>query len=261
MDKTLPITPTTDVKVLVHGWLTGREEEWYEEVHIEYGKKDDVVLIAIDWGKYSKHLYTKAVSVVPDIGNDIAIVIGELSDIYGIPLSRFHVIGHSLGAQISGFAGNLITILALVTFHSLPSAILPIPSTLCNLSLSLSHLYVWHIVEGVEGNDFPCYFNEVSHNSTSSPTFPSLDISMFYTTSHCPNISLPLYCSVLHFHILLLIFLHSFPLTLSQCVKIIFIVKTFTLIQYCSFKDVSTKPNSARCASTHMHWCRGGKEF
>lgn len=104
--KEMRLNNTKDIKIIAHGWLDGKDAFWYETTISNYVTKGNSYIVALDWSKHSVGSYTKAVDNLPEIGSLTAMMILELADAHNISLSNFHLIGHSLGAHLFGYAGN-----------------------------------------------------------------------------------------------------------------------------------------------------------
>ncbi|KAK9712795.1 Lipase [Popillia japonica] len=96
------------VKVISHGWVDDFTSSWYEPTYTNYLSRDVCNVIAMDWSRHASGLYSTAVSRLPAVGRLAAEMILNFSDVHNIPLSNFHLIGHSLGAHLFGFAGKHI---------------------------------------------------------------------------------------------------------------------------------------------------------
>ena len=96
------------MKILSHGWMDNINSRWYAPLTSQYLIKGNANVIAMDWSKYANGGYLSAVNAVPAIGDDVATTIVSLSETFNIPLSKFHLIGHSLGAHIFGFTGEVL---------------------------------------------------------------------------------------------------------------------------------------------------------
>ncbi|KAI4461685.1 lipase [Holotrichia oblita] len=97
------------IKMLIHGWMDDHSSYWYKPTVEEYLKKGNVNVVTVSWGKHSKNLiYPTVVKAVRSVGQHVGDMITEISSKYNVPIENFHLIGHSLGAHISGFAGKTI---------------------------------------------------------------------------------------------------------------------------------------------------------
>ena len=74
-------------------------------------------VIAVDWGKLATPafgtlgtaFYSSAVSNVKVVGQRLGDFISWLSNQSLIDVENTHLVGHSLGAHVSGWAGNTVT--------------------------------------------------------------------------------------------------------------------------------------------------------
>lgn len=102
------IDRNADVAVLMHGWTESISSFWYADTRSNFVSRGYNV-IAVDWSRHAQLTYPTAVGRLSDIGDHIADFVVGLSNSQGIPLSRIHLVGHSLGAHLSGFTGKLNT--------------------------------------------------------------------------------------------------------------------------------------------------------
>ncbi|XP_059168285.1 inactive pancreatic lipase-related protein 1-like [Physella acuta] len=78
-------------------------------------KQGDYNVILVDWSGGNKPPYTQATANTRVVGAQIAQLINQISAIFSTPAKNFHVIGHSLGAHISGYAGERVPGLGRIT--------------------------------------------------------------------------------------------------------------------------------------------------
>lgn len=81
---------------------------WYPPAIEEYLKKGDLNVIAIDWNGPASEAYWDSVDHTKAVAKLNAQLILEIKEKFGVPLKNFHLIGHSLGAHISGLTGQRI---------------------------------------------------------------------------------------------------------------------------------------------------------
>jgi len=67
---------------------------------------EDVNVIVVDWGGGSSGLYSQTAANTRLVGLEVAALIDYLMEYKGGRLEDFHIIGHSLGAHIAGYAGE-----------------------------------------------------------------------------------------------------------------------------------------------------------
>ncbi|KAH8417470.1 hypothetical protein KR222_000503, partial [Zaprionus bogoriensis] len=90
----------------IHGWSSSADE------YINYGVRNawfthgDMNMIAVDWPRARSVDYTSSVAAVPGVGEQVAALINYMRNNHGLSLDRTMIIGHSLGAHVSGYAGK-----------------------------------------------------------------------------------------------------------------------------------------------------------
>lgn len=75
---------------------------------LELLKKEKMNVIVVDWalGSSVLNLYDVAAGNTRLVGAQVADLIDVLNRKFHVALNRFHIIGHSLGAHVAGFAGE-----------------------------------------------------------------------------------------------------------------------------------------------------------
>lgn len=69
--------------------------------------QEDCIVICVDWeAGASLPNYVKAAANTRLVGKQLAMLLKGLQDFKGLELARVHLIGFSLGAHVSGFAGS-----------------------------------------------------------------------------------------------------------------------------------------------------------
>lgn len=101
--------PNKRTTIFVHGftqsypnttWL--RRSRALFEVNQHVGRQN---LIIMDWGRASQGPFSQAAAVVSGMGSFLANFIMKLTDL-GADRRNIHIVGHSLGAHLAGFAGK-----------------------------------------------------------------------------------------------------------------------------------------------------------
>ena len=69
---------------------------------------EDVNTISVDWGGGSLPLYSQAAANTRLVGLEVARVVNKLIKDHGVKPADVHMIGHSLGSHIAGYAGERI---------------------------------------------------------------------------------------------------------------------------------------------------------
>ncbi|XP_053573500.1 hepatic triacylglycerol lipase [Bombina bombina] len=97
--------------MIVHGWsVDGMLESWIYKMASAFksSKKQTNVIIA-DWLTSAQVHYPVAVQNTRVVGLEIAELLEWLESSIHLPISNVHLIGYSLGAHVSGFAGSYVS--------------------------------------------------------------------------------------------------------------------------------------------------------
>ncbi|XP_030573582.1 phospholipase A1 [Drosophila novamexicana] len=98
--------PNNPTRFTIHGWTSSADD------YVNYGIRDawfshgDMNMITVDWGRARSVDYASSVLAVPGVGEQVADLINFLRTNNGLSLDNTMIIGHSLGAHVSGFAGK-----------------------------------------------------------------------------------------------------------------------------------------------------------
>ncbi|CAD7079344.1 unnamed protein product [Hermetia illucens] len=93
-------------RIIIHGWRNDASSEVGSVVRTGYLNRGDFNVIVVDWGAGAGSLnYVTAKNNVPDAGKKVAAFINFLNA-HGASSNNIYLIGHSLGAHVSGFAGK-----------------------------------------------------------------------------------------------------------------------------------------------------------
>lgn len=91
--------------IITHGWTDNANKTWVQETAKNVIKYQDSNVCAVDWNHLAKYrYYVSAIENVPKVSGYVTLFVAFLRD-SGIPLDRVTLVGHSLGAQISGQVG------------------------------------------------------------------------------------------------------------------------------------------------------------
>ncbi|CAJ0959494.1 unnamed protein product [Ranitomeya imitator] len=94
------------IKFLIHGYRPGPVHTWPYEMSKDILDVDDVNCFSVNWEDGAGIRYEQAVSNARVVGAQIAQFKASLQDMYEKSSLDVHIIGHSLGAHIAGFAGQ-----------------------------------------------------------------------------------------------------------------------------------------------------------
>lgn len=100
--------PSRKVAFIIHGFTQTGKDTWVREMTQELLKKEAMNVIVVDWTQacLMSIPYEVVVGNSRLIGVQLAFLIDVLNKEFKVPLERFHIIGHSLGAHMAGFAAE-----------------------------------------------------------------------------------------------------------------------------------------------------------
>ncbi|XP_061164506.1 uncharacterized protein LOC133173538 [Saccostrea echinata] len=100
--------PSKKTYIIVHGFLNNKEKSWISDMRRNILSEVDANVIVVDWEKGADHLghYEQAAVNTEVVGTILALLVRSLEDHQGAKKSHIHIIGHSLGAHVAGFAGS-----------------------------------------------------------------------------------------------------------------------------------------------------------
>ncbi|CAF4996236.1 unnamed protein product [Rotaria sp. Silwood1] len=106
---------TKATKILVHGFLDSINSTWWPEMKDAFLQAEDCNVILTDWSRANYFPYTKATANAQVVGADIALLVNKMIKEHGVNPADFHIVAHSLGAAVAGYAGHRISGLGRIT--------------------------------------------------------------------------------------------------------------------------------------------------
>ncbi|CAF1415739.1 unnamed protein product [Rotaria sordida] len=106
---------TKATKILVHGFLDTINSTWWPEMKNAFLEAEDCNVILTDWSRANYFPYTKATANAQVVGADIALLVNKMIKAHGVNPADFHIVAHSLGAAVAGYAGHRISGLGRIT--------------------------------------------------------------------------------------------------------------------------------------------------
>jgi esterase/lipase superfamily enzyme len=104
--------PKLRLTIIVHGFMQDGFVPWISKMRKELMKKENMNIIVVNWeiGASALALYDVAAGNTRLVGAQLVKLITKLRHRLNYEPSNVHVIGHSLGAHVAGFAGASLSI-------------------------------------------------------------------------------------------------------------------------------------------------------
>lgn len=99
---------TLETVFVIHGWTVTYQDEMPQTVKDSYLTKGDYNVILVDWSNIAGKNYVSAKHYVPDVGRLIGGFILLMVQRVGLIIEKVGLVGHSLGAHVSGVAGRIL---------------------------------------------------------------------------------------------------------------------------------------------------------
>nr|XP_054765925.1 pancreatic lipase-related protein 2-like [Lytechinus pictus] len=113
LDRQNPLTiqassfdPNRETKLIVHGWTDSMSGESWITMKNTFLHSYDVNVVMVDWSSGASKGYYKSRANTRVVGREIAKLIEAFQAAAGATFDSMHIIGHSLGAHIGGYAGE-----------------------------------------------------------------------------------------------------------------------------------------------------------
>lgn len=114
--KAAPFDPRKVTVIMVHGFCSSGNSTWLNNLKDAYLKNIDANIMIVDWEKGANLLnYLQVAGNTRVVGKELVLLVNYLIQNYGADPKRFHLIGHSLGAQICSYLAKEIPGIARLT--------------------------------------------------------------------------------------------------------------------------------------------------
>jgi pimeloyl-ACP methyl ester carboxylesterase len=110
-----PWSSSKATKLLIHGFLERADSQWWIDMKNAILDAEDVNVIIVNWSKGNGFPYEKATANTQVVGAETGLFINYMIANHGAKAADFHVIGHSLGSHIAGYAGKQVVGLGRIT--------------------------------------------------------------------------------------------------------------------------------------------------
>lgn len=95
-----------NLKVITHGWISSDKTEWLQNIRDNYLQRHDYNIITVDWSEIAANpSYVWPALSTRYVGKRVAKLLDSIKKTYNVTGRNMHLIGHSLGAQVMGYAG------------------------------------------------------------------------------------------------------------------------------------------------------------
>ncbi len=107
--------PLLKTKFIIHGFLHNANKKWVLDIKDAMLRVENLNVITVDWSKGNGFPYDQATANSQIVGAEIAKLINTMISTKNAKAVDFHLIGHSLGSHISGYAGSRVPGLGRIT--------------------------------------------------------------------------------------------------------------------------------------------------
>uniref|UniRef100_A0A1B0CUS8 Lipase domain-containing protein n=2 Tax=Lutzomyia longipalpis TaxID=7200 RepID=A0A1B0CUS8_LUTLO len=101
--------PRLQTKLLVHGWRSNEESDTVQNIKNNYLSRKNLNIISVDYRDIAaNNFYFTPVFQIREVGKYIAELIDYLVTVKKARTEDFHLIGHSLGSHLAGYAAAFV---------------------------------------------------------------------------------------------------------------------------------------------------------
>ncbi|XP_059610015.1 lipase member I-like [Phlebotomus argentipes] len=102
--------PQLQTKLLVHGWRSNEESDTVQNIKNNYLSKRNLNIVTVDYRDIAaNNFYFTPAFQIREVGKYIAELIDYLVIAKNASIADFHLIGHSLGSHLAGYAASFTT--------------------------------------------------------------------------------------------------------------------------------------------------------
>ncbi|XP_064477567.1 pancreatic lipase-related protein 2-like isoform X2 [Ornithodoros turicata] len=111
-----PFDASRATKIIVHGFLVNIFlVSWMMDMATAFLLEGDYNVFVVDWNGGNGMPYTQATANCRLVRAEIALLITKLQEAFGVDPMSIHIVGHSLGSHIAGYAGKRINKVGRIT--------------------------------------------------------------------------------------------------------------------------------------------------
>lgn len=104
--------PGCTTSIVVHGWMSNALDMCTQVIkngYLSSTEYDCQNIFVVDWSECASNMdYFGPAYFVENVGNRIGDLVEHLVEKLSTPIENIHVVGHSLGAHVAGFAGKSV---------------------------------------------------------------------------------------------------------------------------------------------------------
>ncbi|XP_066253315.1 phospholipase A1-like [Euwallacea similis] len=101
------VNTSKPTKIITHGWMSGGRKDSCVLIRNGFLHRYDANILVMDWSAISGNpFYPLPMTSTPQVGQYYGSYLNYLVDEIGVKPEDLHLVGHSLGAHVSGFAGR-----------------------------------------------------------------------------------------------------------------------------------------------------------
>ncbi|KAK9507397.1 hypothetical protein O3M35_007260 [Rhynocoris fuscipes] len=102
--------PAKFTRIIIHGFEASYKADYIQLMKDTLLDSNNDNIVIFDWSEIANLLYPSAASLTEKVGTVCGTLIDMLCNLKNGDTSMFHLIGHSLGAHVAGFAGKHVAV-------------------------------------------------------------------------------------------------------------------------------------------------------